>query len=72
MGGAGEAVWNEAGVRGFTVLITCNFEPERMDSSAYSNVRAVTKGKSLASTNPSSDRVTNESGHSHQSVIIFT
>jgi hypothetical protein len=27
-GGSGKALWNEAGVRGFTVLITCNFEPE--------------------------------------------
>jgi hypothetical protein len=71
-GGSGESLWNEAGVRGFTVLITCNFEPERVDSFAYSNVLAVTKGKSLASTNPRSDRVTNDSGHSHWSVIKFT
>ena len=64
-GGGGGTLWNEAGVRGFTVLITCNFEPERVDSSAYSNVRAVAKGKSLASTKPSSDRLTNGTGHSH-------
>jgi len=64
-GGSGEALWNEAGLRDFTILITYNFEPEIVDSSAYSNVRDVAKGKSLASTNPSSDRLTNGTGHSH-------
>jgi hypothetical protein len=63
--GSGKALWNEASVRGFTILITCNFEPERVDSSAYLDVRAGAKGKSLAYTNPSSDRLTNGSGHSH-------
>jgi len=63
-GGSGEALWNVAGVRRFTALVTCNFEPGRVGSSAYSNVRAVAKGESLTSTNPGSDRLTNGTGHS--------
>jgi hypothetical protein len=47
----------DAGAGGFTVLITCNFKPERVDSSAYSNVRAVAERKSLPPMNTSPDRL---------------